>query len=99
LRPEHKPDPEDHLGSKNRIHAGAEARKQPQFKHKKAGLSGKEAARDVPSWAQGERPLTTESGTEFAQRLLDAKYGQGTYPKGPGSEFNKIKKWGDRAFD
>jgi hypothetical protein len=78
---------------------GAEARKRPQFKHKKAGLSGKEAARDVPSWAHGERPLTTESGTEFAQRLLDAKYGQGTYPKGPGSEFNKIKKWGDRAFE
>jgi hypothetical protein len=28
------------------------------YKKKKSGLSGKEAADDVPSWAQGERPLT-----------------------------------------
>jgi hypothetical protein len=53
----------------------------------------------VPSWAQGERPPTTESGRDFAKRLLDDKYGAGTYPTGPGSEFNKIKKWGDRAFE
>jgi hypothetical protein len=32
-------------------------------------------------------------------RLLDEKYGKGQYPTGPGSEFNKIKKWGDRAFE
>jgi hypothetical protein len=31
--------------------------------------------------------------------LLDDKYGVGSYPMGPGSEFNKIKKWGDRAFE
>ena len=65
----------------------------------KSGLSGKEAADDVPSWAQGERPLTTESGRDFAKRLLDDKYGPGNYPTGPGSEFSKIKKWGDRAFE
>jgi hypothetical protein len=69
------------------------------FKMKKAGLSGKEAADDVPSWAQGEWPLTTENGREFAKRLLDDKYGAENYPMGPGSEFNKIKKWGDRAFE
>ena len=68
-------------------------------KKKKSGLSGKEAADDVPSWAQGERPLTTESGRDSAKRLLDDKYGAGYYPTGPGSEFNKIKKWGDRAFE
>src|SRR5215472_4247591 len=55
-------------------------------KKKKSGLSGKDAADDVPSWAQGERPLTTESGRDFAQRLLDDKYGPGNYPTGPGSE-------------
>lgn len=66
---------------------------------KKSGLSGKEAADDVPSWAQGERPLIGESGKDFAKRLLDDKYGAGNYPTGPGSEFNKIKKWGDRAFE
>jgi hypothetical protein len=69
------------------------------YKTRKAGLSGKDAATDVPSWAEGERPLLTENGREFAERLLDAKYGKGNYPDGPGSEFNKIKKWGDRAFE
>lgn len=61
------------------------------------GLSGKEAAKDVPSWAKGNRPRVGESGKDFAKRLLDEKYGP-DYPKGPGSEFNKVQKWGDRAF-
>jgi hypothetical protein len=69
------------------------------YKKTKAGLSAKEAANDVPSWAKGKRPLTTENGRQFAGRLLDEKYGKGNYPTGPGSEFNKIKKWGDRAFE
>lgn len=68
-------------------------------KKRRSAESGKEAADNVPSWAQGERPLTTENGREFAKRLLDDKYGPGNYPTGPGSEFNKIKKWGDRAFE
>lgn len=68
-------------------------------KRKKSGLTGKEAASDVPSWAEGERPLIGESGKDFAKRLLDNKYGAGNYPTGPGSEFSKIKKWGDRAFE
>lgn len=63
------------------------------YKKKKSGLSGKEAADDLPSWAQGERPLTTENGRDFAKRSLDDKYGAGSYPTGPGSEFNKIRKW------
>ena len=69
------------------------------YKRRKPGLSGKEAADDVPSWAAGEQPLTTENGREFAERLLDEKYGAGNDPTGPGSEFSKIKKWGDRAFE
>lgn len=68
-------------------------------KKKKPGLSGKDAADDIPSWAEGARPLTTESGRDFARRLLDDKYGSGNYPTGPGCEFSKIKKWGDRAFE
>jgi len=68
-------------------------------KRKKPGLSGKEAADDVPSWARGERPRTTENGHDFAKRLLDKKYKARNYPTGPGSEFSKIKKWGDRAFE
>jgi RHS repeat-associated protein len=64
----------------------------------KPGVGGKEGAKDVPSWASGSRPKVGESGKDFADRLCREKYGAGNYPKGPGSEFNKIKKWGDRAF-
>ncbi len=69
------------------------------YKKPKSGLSGKEAARDAPSWAKGQRPYTGESGKKFAERLLDEKYGPGNYPRGPGSEFNKVQKWGDRGFE
>ncbi|WP_257463572.1 SitA5 family polymorphic toxin [Archangium lipolyticum] len=72
---------------------------QEQYKTPKSGASGKEGAKDVPSWAKGERPKVNESGKDFAKRLLDKKYGEGNYDKGPGSEFNKIQKWGDRAFE
>jgi len=65
----------------------------------KPGISGKEGAKDVPSWAKGERPRIGESGREFAKRLLDKKYGPGNYELGPTSEFNRIWKWGDRAFE
>src|SRR5690606_35867946 len=63
-----------------------------------AKKSGKEKANDAPSWAKGERPLPDESGNEFADRLLDEKYGPGNYPKRPGTEHNRIKKWGDRGL-
>jgi hypothetical protein len=29
---------------------------------------------------------------------LAERYGDGNYPTGPGSEYNKLKKWGDRGF-
>ena len=67
-------------------------------KSPKPGVSGKEGAKDVPSWAKGQRPRVGESGRDFAKRLLDDKYGPGNYDKCPGSEFNRIQKWGDRAF-
>ncbi|WP_437724312.1 DNRLRE domain-containing protein [Sorangium sp. So ce861] len=69
------------------------------FKRPKARVSGKEGAKDVPGWAKGNRPYQDESGKEFAERLLNEKYGPGNYDKGPGSEFNQIRKWGDRAFE
>ena len=43
------------------------------------GLSGKEAAKDVPSWAKGERPNAGEDGKAFAKRLMDQKYGDGKW--------------------
>jgi hypothetical protein len=71
----------------------------PTPKRRIPGLSGKEAATDIPSWARGGVPNVGESGSQFARRLLDAKYGPGNYPTGPGSEFNKLRKFADRAFD
>ena len=64
-----------------------------------AKKSGKEKANDVPSWAKGNSPYPGESGKDFAKRLMDEKYGEGNYDTGPGSEYNKIKKWGDRGFN
>jgi len=58
--------------------------------------SGKEKADDIPSWVQGQKPQDGESGKDYAGRLLDAKYGKGKYNTGPGSEYNKLKKYGDR---
>jgi RHS repeat-associated protein len=65
----------------------------------KSGVSGKDGAKDAPSWARGERPHKGESGKQFADRLLDKKYGKGNYRKGPGSEHSKLQKWGDRSFE
>lgn len=49
--------------------------------------------------AKGNRPYKGESGKEFAKRLMDEKYGVGNYKTGPSSEYNKIRKWGDRGFE
>jgi hypothetical protein len=69
-----------------------------EYKTRISNQAASEAATDTPSWAKGDRPYKTESGNDFAKRLCDAKYGAGKYPTGPGSEYSKIKKFGDRAF-
>lgn len=69
-----------------------------KFKKPKSG-SGKEKASNAPSWAHGNKPYKGESGKDFAKRLMDSKYGSGNYDKGPGSEYNQIRKWGDRGFE
>jgi len=69
-----------------------------QYKKSKSG-SGKEKSNDIPSWAEGKRPLVGENGKDFAKRLLDERFGENNYKKGPSSDFDKIKKWGDRGFE
>lgn len=64
---------------------------------KSSKKSGKERASDIPSWAKGQKPMKGESGKDFAKRICDEKYGEGNYPIGPGSEYNQIKKYGDRG--
>lgn len=54
--------------------------------------TGKEVAKDTPSWAKGNAPLTTENGKQFVKKLCDGKYGAGKYRIDPGSVYNKIKK-------
>ena len=84
-----------------------EARRDPEtgreYKKPKSG-SHKEKADNAPSWAFGERPYVDENGKEFAKRVMDKRYGKdkwykGPKSKGPDSEYNKIRKWGDRAFE
>jgi RHS repeat-associated protein len=70
-----------------------------KYKKPKPNISGKEGAKDVPSWAKGERPMEGENGDKFSRRLLDKKYGKGNYPTKSQTEYSKIKKWGDRAFE
>lgn len=70
-----------------------------EYKKPVSGKPGKEAAKDVPSWAKGNKSYKNESGNELATRLMDEKYGKGNYPKGPGTEYNKIRRWGDRGFE
>jgi hypothetical protein len=67
-------------------------------KKPKPRISEADGAKDVPSWVKGEVPWIDENGKQFAKRLCDARHGKGKYPTGPGSEYSKIKKWGDRAF-
>ena len=64
---------------------------------KKAKSSNKEKATDIPSWAKGKKPRAGESGKEFAKRVMDERYGKDNYRTGPGSEYNKLKKYGDRG--
>ncbi|OQP43609.1 hypothetical protein A4H97_33835 [Niastella yeongjuensis] len=70
------------------------------YKDKKTGkeLKGGKSKDDVPEWARGYRPRKGEKGEDFSKRLLDKKYGPGNWKKGPATEFNKIKKFGDSDF-
>jgi len=70
-----------------------------KYKKKKGGLSGKEGAKDPPSWAKEHRPREGESGKEFAKRILDEKYGSRDHAEGADTEFSKIQKWADRSFE
>ena len=46
-----------------------------------------------------KRDYKNENGNQFAKRLCDERFGKGNYDKGPRSDFNRIRKWGDRGFE
>jgi hypothetical protein len=56
----------------------------PKDKSPVPGLSGKEGAKDVPSWAKEFKPKVGENGGQFADRILKEKYGN-DYGKNPTS--------------
>lgn len=61
------------------------------------GLSGKDAADDIPSWCRGQQPMVKEDGKAWATRMMDKQYGPANWSK-DSPEFSKIQKYGDRAF-
>jgi hypothetical protein len=75
-----------------------------KYKQRASGLSGKEAATDIPSWVRNwpdARPGLYENGTTFATRMMNKKYGVDGWEKTgqQGTEFSELRKFGDRGFE
>jgi hypothetical protein len=73
-----------------------------EYKKPVPGLTGKEAATDIPSWVKSEgypTPRLGETGEDYATRILNHKYGEGNWKRGADTEFSKIQKWADRHFE
>lgn len=65
--------------------------------------SGKEGATNIPDWARGFPRFRGEEPGQFAERLMNDRYGRGNWgqtreQRGPGSKYQRIKKFGQRAF-
>src|SRR5487761_358804 len=69
----------------------------PEFKEPIPRLSGRDGAKDIPSWARGMRPRVGENGRDYAKRLMDEKYGPGNWDKTK-PEYKQLQKYGDRNF-
>ena len=67
------------------------------FKKPIPRLSGREGAKNIPSWARGSRPYIGENGRDFAKRLMDEKYGPGEW-RPADAEYRQLQKYGDRNF-
>lgn len=76
--------------------AKVEAEKSKATKKKKAKATEKERSTDVPSWGRGEKPKKGENGKDFAERLMNRKYGKGKWSKAS-KEYSQLKKFGDRG--
>jgi hypothetical protein len=59
--------------------------------------SGKERGSDIPSWAKGSKMNPGETPAQAADQVMRQRYPDGNYPTGPGSEYNKIKKFFERS--
>jgi hypothetical protein len=72
----------------------------PRYMERIPNQSGKEAAKDTPSWARGERRIVDEAPEAFARRVMDGRYGRGNWvgTRGRDAEYRQIKKFGQRGF-
>lgn len=66
------------------------------YEAKRTRQSEKEKASDIPSWAKGVPKKEGESGKDFADRVYREKGKEMPEDKGPASDWNRIKKYGDR---
>ena len=57
---------------------------------------GKVTSSDKPSWVNESMVDSNKSAQQNAKDILDWKYGPSNWPKGPGTEYNKIVKWIER---
>jgi hypothetical protein len=90
------PAPTEHVLPENLDPPGTE------YKRPKARQTGAQAKDDIPGWVKGDRyrpPRVGENGNQYAKRLLDHKFGAGKWSEGPGTDFNKIKKWANEHFE
>ena len=96
-------DPVGVLAFVRRIHPNEEHPPAPRkvSGKKTTKKSGKELKDDAPSWAMSQVPRASETAEDFAQRILNDKYGTGTeraIQRGASSEYSQIKKWASENF-
>jgi hypothetical protein len=63
--------------------------------------SGKDGAKNPPSFAQGRPRFVGESAKNYAERMMNENYGPGRWSlenTGQRREFQQIEKYGNRAF-
>ena len=65
---------------------------------KKSRQSDKERSTKHPSWVSQSDVDLNKSAQENATELLNNKYGEGNWRKGPSSDFNQIVKWINRSL-
>lgn len=57
---------------------------------------GKATSSNKPSWVNESMVDPTKTAQQNAKDILEWKYDPGNWPKGPGTEYNKIVKWIER---
>ncbi|BBM46094.1 two-partner secretion domain-containing protein [Leptotrichia trevisanii] len=67
------------------------------FAKKQSRKSQKERSTRHPSWQDNKPPKKGEDREAYLKRILDERYGEGGWDKGPTSDYNQIKKSIDRG--